>query len=147
MKGGGIDAAYKGPTGNIILHLVASGGDVSVMKTLLENKEISVHVDQRNRYGQSPIYVAASKGHLEVIKMLCEYGATPNLETADDTIPLHKAAEGGYLEVVKYLVEESHSDDIHKKNKKGQTPLDLARANEHLEVVKYLEEKAPVPKA
>ena len=42
--------------------------------------------------------------------------------------PLHEAAAKGKYEICKILLE--HGADPHRKNRDGQTPLDLARDND-----------------
>ena len=54
--------------------------------------------------GATPLFVAALKGHLEVVRLLVESGANKDQGTTDKgATPLYIAAEKGHLEVVRFL--------------------------------------------
>ena len=55
--------------------------------------------------GATPLYIAAEKGHLEVVRFLVESGAKKNQGTTDDgATPLFIATQNGHLEVVSPIV-------------------------------------------
>lgn len=67
-------------------------------------------------------------------------GANVNARGLDDDTPLHDAASNGNIRLVKLLVERGA--DIHAKNKKGKTPVDVAAPG----VAQYLlNPSLPVP--
>lgn len=51
-------------------------------------------------------------------------GANVNARGLDDDTPLHDAASNGHIALSRLLVERGA--DIHAKNKKGKTPLEVA---------------------
>lgn len=65
-----------------------------------------------------PHYFACTKGFIDVVKYLVEYGADINKETKDGISPLSIACSNGDQEIIKYLVE--HGANI---NNYGITPL------------------------
>ncbi|RPB22045.1 ankyrin, partial [Terfezia boudieri ATCC MYA-4762] len=55
---------------------------------------------------RTALHIAAKKGHLEVVKVLLDKGATINAMTHVNRTALHMAAENGHLEVVKVLLDK-----------------------------------------
>ena len=53
-----------------------------------------------------PLYLAAMKGHIEVVKLLLDKGADISVAHADGWTPLNAAATRGHLEVVKLLLDK-----------------------------------------
>ena len=72
--------------------------------------------------GATPLYTAALKGHLEVVRFLVESGANKDQGTTDKgATPLFVAAEKGHLAVVRLLVESGANTDQGTTGK-GATP-------------------------
>ena len=82
------------------------------------------------------LFNAATRGHVNVGKLLLERGALP--EHADITrySPLHAAAYRGYTEFVLLLLE--YGANIESRQFHGITPLMLAAAGGSLETVQIL---------
>ena len=101
------------------LHIAAASGDVKKVQAILNSK---VDIEVRNREGSTPLYVAAKRGHLNVVKLLAEKGADVNaLGGVVGFTPLHQAAGFYHKEVVRYLLD--HGAKVDSKNNLGQTPL------------------------
>jgi ankyrin repeat protein len=83
------DFLYKGRT---MLHLAASMGDIKCMQTLLErgaNPNLSVQADSEEKNGKTPLhFVIESQNPIEMIKLLLNYKADPNLNTTHEYTPL-----------------------------------------------------------
>eukprot|EP00731_Ephydatia_muelleri_P012756 Em0007g66a len=111
---------------------------------LMEVLESGDNVNPTNRNGDWPLLLAAGLGHLEVVKLLHQYGGVVTALDGSLTTPLHQASRGGHLEVVRYLLGLSDGEskerlvDIDARNASGATPLELAATNGHGEVVKLL---------
>jgi ankyrin repeat protein len=69
----------------------------------------------KDKYNQTPLSVAAGKGHAAVVKLLLEIGkANIDLKDSYGRTPLSRAAEKGYEAVVKlmkYYDPESQQQD------------------------------------
>ncbi|WP_341810998.1 ankyrin repeat domain-containing protein [Wolbachia endosymbiont (group B) of Chesias legatella] len=84
-----------GPEKNSLLHLAAQRG---VVDAILK-EEIDINI--LNNKGHSPIYLAAEKGHLHVVKLLLKKGA-------NYTPVLHLAIKSNNLELLKVLFNEKN---------------------------------------
>lgn len=68
--------------------------------------------------------------------MLPDKGAEVNFSKFGNEGLFLRAAKQGYTKVLQLLLERGADPNI--KNKRGQTPLDVARSEENAEVVNYL---------
>ena len=88
--------------------------------------------------GATPLFIAAQKGHLEVVRFLVVSGANKDQGKTDKgETPLFVAAENGHLEVVRLLVMSGANKDQGRTDS-GATPLFIAAENGRLEVVRFL---------
>jgi hypothetical protein len=79
-------------------------GDAAAVKSLLDG---GADVNARFRYDQTPLFKAAERGHTEVVRLLLERGAQPNLkDTFYGATPITWAAEKGHVEAVRALLEK-----------------------------------------
>lgn len=85
----------------------------------------------------SSLHAAAYVGDLEKVKAFIAKGADANEERGMiQGTALHAAAAGARTEVVRYLI--SQGADVSAKNRRGQTPLDLAREAKQNDVIEVL---------
>lgn len=88
------DAAYKGDT-------------ITVNKILeaKKNGSITLDIDELSN-NHNALHAAAGEGHIEIVKLLIEYGAQQNVLSDNQCSALYFSAEGkGHLAVCKYLLE------------------------------------------
>lgn len=90
-----------------------------------------------NKPGWAPLHYAATHGHLEIMRLLLEEHAFIDAESPNGTTPLMMAASYGTPEAVKLLIEAGA--DIHMRNQKGMTALDFARRAERPDSVELVE--------
>ena len=126
------------------LHIAASTGLVSYTKDLVETAQ----VDAFGVGGKTPLWMAASAGHADVVRVLIAAGANPDQDDEYSGLkPLHKAALKNHHEVVTILLEAG-VDPLTPKTREdpgqlcgnsarsvGYTPLMFACQNGHLESV------------
>lgn len=76
------------------------------------------------RTGATPLHVAAAKGYLEALKILCQCGLDVSAMDFDGWTPLHAAAHWGQGEACHILAE--HMCNMEARSNAGQTPFDVA---------------------
>ncbi|XP_035381932.1 protein phosphatase 1 regulatory subunit 12C isoform X1 [Electrophorus electricus] len=76
------------------------------------------------RTGATPLHVAAAKGYLEAIKLLCQCGLDVSAKDWDGWTPLHAAAHWCQNEACSLLAEQLCDMEAHSNG--GQTPFDVA---------------------
>ena len=84
----------------------------------------------------TPLMLASRRGHLEVVRLLCEAGADKDKATQNGSTALIGASENGHLEVARLLCEAGAEKD--RATQDGATALFCASANGHLEVTGLL---------
>jgi len=90
------------------LREAARAGDLARIDALLA---AGVPVDAPARYGQTPLYFAAEKGHLEVARRLVERGANVNVQDGFfGASVLEMALNGGHRELARYLLAHGAED-------------------------------------
>ncbi|XP_033101464.1 ankyrin repeat domain-containing protein 17-like [Anneissia japonica] len=84
----------------------------------------------------TPLMEAASGGHVDVVRLLIEYGAHVNSKSQTGNTALMYACSGGHEDVVQVLLE--HGANIEDHNENGHTPLMEAASCGHVEVARLL---------
>lgn len=109
------------------LDLAAKFGRTDIVQILLGNwpgVPISdLDINRLRSPTVTPMHLAATNGHVEVIKLLLAQGFNPNFRTQDGNTALHEAAKFGRAEIIKILMQSGAQSDI--KNKSGETALDV----------------------
>lgn len=83
-------------------------GDVNEMDCLMEETNSKgkplVHINARNKNGDTPLIFASDLGNLETVRLLFEYKADLSLKDAHGNNALIRAAQKGHLNVVEELL-------------------------------------------
>ncbi|KAG9326055.1 hypothetical protein KVV02_000766 [Mortierella alpina] len=90
-----------GTTGSTPLHFAAANGCLTVVDILLRHGAI---VDMTDKYGSSPLSVAAARNHPEVASLLRQYSAmqrgvqdlTPDMDTKEPLLEKRGSADSGH---------------------------------------------------
>jgi ankyrin repeat protein len=107
--------------GDNALHCVIVWGDYEAAKILLAHR---INVNQKGEDGYTPLHVACSFGHKEIVRLLLENGADILARTAGD-LPFTTARLSGQNEICDLLVSHSRN---------GSDPY-LERHNKHLQAL------------
>jgi len=112
-------AAPAGPTQSALHYAAAFGQKEGVKMILSKDKDM---IKEKNKDGNTPLHMAASGGHAELLLSMVKDNGGPGEPNNDGNNLLHLAGAGGHLEAVQALVK-NHPDLATEKNKKGQTVL------------------------
>lgn len=84
----------------------------------------SDHLDEKDPFGRSLLYIASCNGHLEIVRLLIEFKQNVNECDNLDRSPLSVAAENRYYPIVKCLLDAGA--DPSKVDSFGRTALHYA---------------------
>ncbi|KAM7515342.1 hypothetical protein LguiA_004925 [Lonicera macranthoides] len=122
-------------------------GDIQSLDELLREDEPVLNYYERPspfRFNETPLHVAATRGHVDFAKALLQ--RRPDLVSELDSrlrSPLHLASANGHVEMVKLLLE-ADADVCLIEDKFGRTPLHLAAMDKgRVEVVNELIKAKP----
>jgi len=115
----GFDPDAVDPQGVHGLYLALQEGSLKSAAVLIDWP--ATHVDWRTPQDESPLMMAALKGHVELARKLIARGADVN---KTGWTPLHYAATGGHLAIMQMLLDEHAYIDAASPNQ--TTPLMMA---------------------
>lgn len=116
------------------LREAAAGGNLERVQQELSH---AIDINDGGGTGWTALHKACERGRGEVVRLLLESGAIPDLttKTAADTA-LHLAAANGHVDVCNELVKAGA--DVHAMNKIGWTPLHAAMHADNLDAARML---------
>lgn len=86
----------------------------------------------------TPLMMAVSGGHIEIVKLLLEADANPNIIEGEGVTPLVEAVERNDIEMVKLLLKNGAKIELEGMYYK---PLDIAKKKGNSDVIKLLRGK------
>ena len=128
---------------NAILHIIAQAGKLTLLKTVIDVGILDFNV--KDDYGNTPLHVACSHGHYEIVKTLLIYakylGIDVNATSDDGWTPLHEAVYFEHHQIVNLMLHYSKMLHLkpHLSDNDGKTPLKIAIENNSLEIVKLFQ--------
>ncbi len=117
------------------LHIAASIGNKKLVQLLLSH-DPPASVKTVANSGQTPLFVAVSKGHLEIVNILLDAKASPSAKDRNGTTPLQRASAAGLVELVARLLDAGAP--INASDNQGWTALHHAQAERRTDVVELL---------
>jgi ankyrin repeat protein len=132
----GLDPNSRQESGRTILESAASGGNVELVRTLIEKgADVNASEKAEDRQGWTPLLLAAQAGHDDVVEALIKAGADANRAGPGGWNALMQASYFGHLDIARILIPVT---DVHYRAKSGITALMLARWACRPEVVEAL---------
>jgi ankyrin repeat protein len=117
----------------LALHRTCLGGSANAVARLLAD---GYDIDAKTNQGTSPIYCAAGRDDVPILRMLLQKGADVNAQGGRSHIALQVACCRGAQKNVKLMLE--HQVDINAQGGQYITALAAASYQGHLEIVKLL---------
>ncbi|TSX03303.1 Tankyrase-1 [Bagarius yarrelli] len=99
----------------------AKAGDLDTVKQLCSAQNVNCR-DLEGRHS-TPLHFAAGYNRVAVVEYLLHHGADVHAKDKGGLVPLHNACSYGHYEVAELL----HGADPTKKNRDGNTPLDMVK--------------------
>jgi len=129
------------------IHDAARAGDLAKVESLVQaDPSVVSSIDEK--YGQTPLHVAAFNDHKGVVEYLLAHKADVNAKSKNGSTPLHLAAAKGNKEIVELLL--AHNAQIDALDNEGWSPLHSAINWNQKEVADLLTAKGgkelPAPK-
>ena len=109
-------------------------GDLKTAKQLLSNRSVDVNFTLDRQ--KTPLMLAASKGHLSIVKYFISMRANLNAQDSEGTTALMWATHRGRKEVVEYLLKRGADAGIRRDD--GDRAIDIARRWNQYDIVKIL---------
>lgn len=107
------------------LRILANSGYIDEMKTFLQScHSIDQLINRHDNKGRTALHFAASRGSDEIVHLLLEYGANPNMQDYNGNTPLHLAACTHHIRVITLLLR--FGANVTTTDSFGKTPLHLA---------------------
>ena len=125
-------ASYEDEFGNTPLFYAVENNCIEIVKLIVRH----LNEDQISEDFHS-YCLAARLGYYEILKILCQKVANPNVSWRNGDTFLHWAAGKGQFEIVKLLC--SYTSNVNVTNEHGITPAMIARRNDYDEITNYLE--------
>ncbi|DBA01126.1 TPA: hypothetical protein N0F65_001754 [Lagenidium giganteum] len=120
--------------GRTPLMYATKGNYVDLVRYLVQN--CHANVNEQNEMGVTPIYIASQDGHEQMVELLIELGADPNIYNRTCHSPLHEAVAGGFGRVAAFLMD--HGANKHAVDAMGVTIWHEAAGNGDVELLELL---------
>jgi ankyrin repeat protein len=127
----GFDPNSLSETGQTALYLALRDDSPAVVEVLVANPKVDI--DMANAVGETPLMMAALRGHTDVARKLIARGAKVR---RSGWTPLHYAASGPSVQAVALMLE--HGADVNAGAPNLNTPLMMAARNGPEESVSLL---------
>lgn len=121
----------------LLFYAVENNLEEVVRDCLDKYSDSEFNLDIRDRFGSTPLLIAAELGYNTIVEYLLEHGADPNaLDIRSGFSSLMFASLTGNKKLIKVLIK--HKANVNALSHWGCSPLSLAMGNNYRNVVKTL---------
>nr|XP_042907959.1 uncharacterized protein LOC107440000 [Parasteatoda tepidariorum] len=108
--------------------------NVTKVKSLIDK---GACINAKDSGNATLLHYAAWKGLVDIIQILLQNKANPNIVGKNNSTPLHYASKSGNIKVVKILLENGAT--YNAMSTAGKTPLDLASSKDIIDLLKLID--------
>lgn len=90
----GLNISYINPERRSLLHSAVVDNKINQVKYLISLNKININA--QDKYGWTALHHACDRTYFEIVRVLLEAGADPNIQTPYGYLPIHKAIVLGY---------------------------------------------------
>lgn len=128
-----LDVDYANDCQETALYWSASNGCIGCLEALIEHKS---NLEKCDKYGITPLMVAAEHGEAKAVEVLLEAGADSNHQNQDGETALMKACAEGFIDCVKALIKYKTDHTI--TDDEGNPAILWCCMTGNMEIFKYL---------
>jgi ankyrin repeat/SOCS box protein 8 len=122
-----------------LLHFAVGQNDYSTAQTLLH---FGIDVDLATAgMMRTALHEASFGNKAELVRLLVEWGAEPNLLDADRNTAIHFAVDYGYEDIVRMILKSATAVDLHIRNCMNMTTFNTCRNPDIFELLFDYESK------
>ncbi|XP_067660035.1 ankyrin-3-like [Haliotis asinina] len=119
----GADLSLVDKEGDNILHAACKGGNVKIVKYILEQRSADINLRGKDMF--TPVLIAAYRGHKDIFHELEKKSADLLIRDGNQNSILHLACKGGNIEIMKHILT-TYSMIVNDIDFEGLTPIMLA---------------------
>jgi ankyrin repeat protein len=123
VKAGANTGVTNSASGETLLMHICRSGHLDVAQKLFDLRD-NILMDAADHNKETALHKASSGGHVSLVKLLIDKGATVNVKDKHSGTPLHRACEQGHLDVVRTLLQ--HGADATGRNSGAKNALHIA---------------------
>ena len=118
---------------DVIFNQAVVEGDVAKVKFLLKYGGRQIAINEKNRYGLTPLQQSCLQGNIGLVMLLLDHGA--NIEGKDENgwSAIHFAIMAGHCNVTSLLIDACA--DLTRLDTKGRLPIELAQTEDMLVLI------------
>ncbi|WAQ95537.1 AKR1-like protein [Mya arenaria] len=121
---------------HVLLHAVSTCSGLAVQQIITQKPHL---LNMKGWHGHTPLHKACLSGDVNMVKLLCEFGADTNIRNDFQETPVHYAAKRGIPTLVNIL--RYYGAKLDARDTSGKTPVHNAAQTGSVYMLKYFEEQ------